>query len=112
MAKRVHKMGKQYGYETDGESYWLAPGLKEMLDAVLDERTALYDLLTRNQEYVNVRLTASLRRQRAAWARIFDELGITRGSGELYSYSAGDGRIYPTGARQQPEQSPAEEEDA
>ena len=104
--RRVHKAGKTSGYETDGESYWLAPMFKDQFDALIDEHEAINSLVAVIQSHAADRFASINKRKRALWNRVLEDLGIERGSGVMYSYSYNDGRISPTGGKLEPEQEP------
>lgn len=74
--KRERKMGKSTGYETDGESFWLAPGLVDDWGAIQDQERALDSIvIAMTNSVANARIHVEALR-RKWWDRIYSDLEL------------------------------------
>lgn len=90
--QREHKTGKTngYGYDTDGESYWIAPCYSDSFAKIQDERNGMKALIdTLNDDFAR-RHTALAARSRELWKTVSADLGIN--SDEDWTFH--DGRIF------------------
>ena len=90
--KREHKAGKThgFGYETDGESYWIAPCYTDTIDNINDERNGIAQLIAALNEDFTRRQAALSTRSRKWWADVLADLGLNIEDGWTYSR----GRIF------------------
>ena len=94
--KRGHKTGKTrgYGYQTDGESYWIAQCYAQEMDAFLDEARAIADLVAALNTDLLRRNTVLAQGRRQWWHKVCADLGITYEDRWVYL----NGRVSPAPA--------------
>lgn len=92
-AKREHKSGKTngYGFDTDGEHYWIAPCYTDQMDGFIDAANGLAVFLAAFNDDFTKRHTVIAKERRRWWDTVCADLGINSAGDWVYS----QGKISP-----------------
>ncbi len=89
--KREHKVGPGYGYDTDGTTYWLAPGLLEQWGTIQDQERALDAVLVAVTRTVAESRCLTEQQRRKWWDTVYRDLELNKNV--LYSINRIEGTL-------------------
>jgi hypothetical protein len=90
--RREHKVGRSTGYETDGESYWIAPTHMSSWDAIDKDEAGLRALVAAINSHLQQQYTTVAARRKAWWKHVAEDIGI-ESTGDL-TYEPDTGRLW------------------
>ena len=92
---RKHEMSKSraWRFDTDGESYWVAPRIRAELEEILSEFNAARMVAETLTNHLNAVWVAIEKRKLRWWDQVYEELSLSRAV--RYQVDIIEGRVWP-----------------